>query len=304
MDDFCGNCGAKLNLSVSKECPNCGWKSEVKTEHNSGSLIWLVILGFLIVGGFFLISYVFPLAQLLSKANVETQGTIPFNDGDLVVDYYNASFSESLTLSEHYEYVIKNSGKYRMLYRTWDTPLVTAPINQPSIQFISMQNPQSTTGYLKDNNGAVTIVGTGGKYSQIEEIRKLADNNEEGIYNALYFDAGTYTAEYVSNLRPPIEYDSNYAHLNIKLAGQSHIPYNNVRITFPAKYVIQVFPHPSRLRVNTIGDQIVITGQVAKDETLGVEILLKRDALLTLDGFPTAVNDVKGRTLQANNLKE
>ena len=242
---------------------------------------------------------IFSLFPIPVSAEITMHSTV----GDLVVDHYNASFSESLTLSEHYEYVIKKSGEYRMLYRNWDDPLVTAPIGQPSIKFISMLNPTGTTGYLKDNNGVVTLVGTGGNQSQIEDIVNLADNNEEGIYNSLYFDAGTYPVEYASKIRAPIEYDESYAHLNIKLAGQSHIPYHNVRIIFPAKYVVQVFPHPSDLQVNKIGDQIEITGQVAQDEPFGVELLLKKDSLLTLGGFPTAVNDVKGQTLQTNNVK-
>lgn len=47
MDGFCGSCGAKMDLSVSKDCPACGQKNAASTErfgepesNNSGLLIW------------------------------------------------------------------------------------------------------------------------------------------------------------------------------------------------------------------------------------------------------------------------
>jgi hypothetical protein len=62
MEDFCGNCGAKLNLSISNNCPNCGANNDVikNSGNQSGSTksktwIWLVILGVVLIGGFYLL---------------------------------------------------------------------------------------------------------------------------------------------------------------------------------------------------------------------------------------------------------
>jgi uncharacterized membrane protein len=53
--------------------------------------------------------------------------------------------------------------------------------------------------------------------------------NEAGCYAPGYFAAGRYTVKYIFNVYPPIEYDSEFAHLNLKLASV-HLPYRNVAI--------------------------------------------------------------------------
>ena len=54
-------------------------------------------------------------------------------------------------------------------------------------------------------------------------IRSLVQNNEIGFYNSGYFPAGTYSAEYTFRIHPPIEYDTQYSHLNIR-PGRSARP--------------------------------------------------------------------------------
>jgi LPXTG-motif cell wall-anchored protein len=61
MDGFCGNCGAKMDLSVSKDCPACGQKNAASTErfgqlesNNSGLLIFGVVI-VLLIGVWFLL---------------------------------------------------------------------------------------------------------------------------------------------------------------------------------------------------------------------------------------------------------
>jgi uncharacterized RDD family membrane protein YckC len=65
MDEFCGNCGAKMDLSLSNVCPNCGAKSgaskstaEVSTE-SSGNYagFWVRFFAFLIDGVILLIPF-------------------------------------------------------------------------------------------------------------------------------------------------------------------------------------------------------------------------------------------------------
>ena len=49
---------------------------------------------------------------------------------------------------------------------------------------------------------------------------------------------------YVFRLHPPLECDTEYCHLNLKLADE-HLPYNKVIITIhdPQGYVSQLFEH-------------------------------------------------------------
>lgn len=55
MDEFCGNCGAKLDLAISDVCPNCGAKSgkskfskEVSNENYAG--FWIRFVAYIIDG--------------------------------------------------------------------------------------------------------------------------------------------------------------------------------------------------------------------------------------------------------------
>ena len=72
-------------------------------------IVSLVIISLLVAAGLILLAGALP-------------GLI---EGDLVVGHYNAVLHENGTLAEHYDYVVKNSGQYRMLYRFWEAPLLT-----------------------------------------------------------------------------------------------------------------------------------------------------------------------------------
>ena len=87
----------------------------------------LVIISILIVIGMFALTGVIP-------ALIE---------GDLVVTQYNANLYQNGTFTEHYDYLVKNTGEYRMLFRFWNDPLVTSPVDIPSIQFVSLIIPRN-----------------------------------------------------------------------------------------------------------------------------------------------------------------
>ena len=65
--------------------------------------------------------------------------------------------------------------------------LSLSPLNRPYIQFIGLTNPPGTTGYVKDYQGQVKIVGSGGDTSAVGIIRQLALPSEVGIYNPSYY---------------------------------------------------------------------------------------------------------------------
>ena len=168
----------------------------------------------------------------------------PFIHGDLVVDSYEASLSDIGTLHEQYIYNVQSSGEYRMLYRTWDAPLVFDSRNSTSVRFVSIDDlPRGTTGYAKDSSSEVRLTGSSDA-STSSLISRLAEDNEVGIYNPGYFDAGTYTAGISYVIHPPLETDGTHTHLNLQFAGTSHIPYQYVRITVPADGVEQLYVYP------------------------------------------------------------
>jgi uncharacterized membrane protein len=240
------------------------------------------------------------ISLLVIAGVVVLTGALPgLIEGDLVVDQYTVVLHDNGTLTEHYDYLVKNTGQYRMLFRFWQDPLVTTPIQSPSIEFVSMNNPAGTTGYVKDYNGKVTIVGTGGNPSLGGQIQQLAERSEIGIFNPSYYTAGTYPLELTVALHPPVEYDASNAHLNLRLVDR-HIPYRSIHLTIPAQYVKEVYPHPANLQVTRVGDQIVISGRASVDETVGIELLLSKDSPLLTDGYPAQVSDVAGKTRAAN----
>jgi len=73
--------------------------------------------------------------------------------GNLVVDSYDAVLYENGTLAEKYTYDVRVSGQYRMLFRSWESPLTFSTGSGPSVQFVSAVPPSGTVGYAKDEGG-------------------------------------------------------------------------------------------------------------------------------------------------------
>ncbi len=220
--------------------------------------------------------------------------------GDLEVQDYEAVFYENGTLVEHYTYDVRVAGEYRMLYRYWNVPLVFAAIDQPHIEFLGMTAPAGTIGYVKDSEGEVRTAAGNPDASDLEAIRDLAFENEVGLYNPGYFAPGTYTAEYRYIVRPPIEHDDQWAHLNLKLADE-HVPYRNLRITLPfAGDIEEVYTHPPTLDIERTADAVVITGSATQDDALNVELILDLAFMEKIDAFPQFVPDVQQQAADAN----
>jgi uncharacterized membrane protein len=219
-------------------------------------------------------------------------------EGDLVVDSYHADFSQNGTLTETFTYQVKNSGEYRMLFRYWEDTLSLSPLSYPFILFQDMTVPPGVIGYVKNYQGMVTLQGSSDP-AAAAVVKQLAELNELGIYNPAYFNSGDYTVRYQYTLYPPIEYDQQYAHENIRLVDQ-HVPFRNLAITYPSQYVVEVYPHPASLSVSQSDGMIVITGSAATNEVVGIEMLLQEQALNATPGFPTFVEGVKEETDSAN----
>ena len=223
----------------------------------------------------------------------------PLFDGDLTVSSYDAVLNNDGTLSEHYTYNVGNSGEYRMLYRIWEAPVTLNTSTKPYIRLVSMTPAPGTIGYVKDDNGDVTVYGTSATESYRSTIADLAEYDEVGIFNPSYYTSGHYTAEYTYIVNPPLEYDSTTTHLNLKLAGESHIPYRQVKVTIPARGIDQVYAYPPLMKTEKAGDSYIITGSLAANEILSVEMLGPSDGFSQFPGFRNPISDVRGKTSSA-----
>ena len=220
--------------------------------------------------------------------------------GDLDVQHYDAVFFENGTLVERYTYDVRAAGEYRMLFRYWDAPLTFHAVDRPHIEFLGMTAPPGTVGYVRDSDGEVrTAAGSAGP-GDLAVIRDLAFANEVGIFNPGYFAPGTYTVEYRYQIRPPVEHDGQWAHLNLKLVDE-HIPYRNLRITLPfAGDIEEVYTHPPTLEVERTTEAVVITGSASQDDALNVELVLDPAFTEKIGGFATYVPDVRQKAADAN----
>ena len=193
----------------------------------------------------------------------------------------------------------RGAGSISGLYRIWEAPLTLNTSTQPYIQLVSITPAPGTIGYIKDSSGAVAVYGPSATESSRNRIVNLAEYNSVGIYNPSYYNAGKYTAQYTYIINPPLEYDATTTHLNLKLAGETHIPYSSVKITIPATGIDQVYAYPPSLHTEKVGDSYVITGSLAANEILAVEMLGTSEGFSHFPGFRTAVDDVRGKTSSA-----
>ncbi|WP_292392551.1 DUF2207 domain-containing protein [Methanoculleus sp. UBA303] len=160
--------------------------------------------------------------------------------------------------------------------------------------------PPGTVGYVKDSGGEVRTAAGTASPEDLAVIRDLALENEVGLFNPGYFTPGTYTVEYRYRVRPPVEYDNQWAHLNLKLVDE-HVPYRDLRITLPfAGDIEEVYTHPPTLNVERTADAVVITGSASQDDALNVEMVLNPAFTKKVGGFGTFVPDVRQKAADAN----
>jgi len=241
------------------------------------------------------------LTLLIGVMAVAGANALPgFFAGGLEVEHYDAVFYENGTLIERYTYDVSAPGEYRMLFRYWDAPLSFHAIDRPHIEFSGMTSPAGTIGYVRDYRGEVrTVAGTAGS-DEVGTIQNLALDNEVGIFNPDYFAPGTYTVEYSYVLRPPVEYDREWAHLNLKLLDE-HVPFRDIRVTLPfAGMIEEVYTHPPTLAVERTGEAVVITGNAPENDAMNIEMILDPAFMEGISCFPTYVSDVRQQAADAN----
>ena len=223
---------------------------------------------------------------------------------DPVVDY-QATLYLNGTLVEDFVYNVQTSDQYNMLYRDWGVPMSLQDLGVPQVVFVNITSwPPGTLAYLKDHNSNVWIEPAGADSSAYTYVEYNAYTDEAGIYGpSSFFPAGSYHVQFVYQLKPPLEYDANYVHLNLLLASAGeHLTYRNVTIIImDAQDVVAVYPHPPSFKVDNESQQIVLTGSSSQNELLEVELLMNRTVLTSFQGYPTQYADVVSLTTQANN---
>jgi len=215
--------------------------------------------------------------------------------GDVVVEEYQATIYPNGTLVEDYLYRIEVSGRYRMLYRAWEVPLSVERLDRPYVEPVRVEPPIGAVGYVRDHNGRVWAS------AHAQDIATLAEFDEAGCYNPERFDAGEYRIRYVFKLHPPIRYDGEHCHLNLLLAD-GHLPYLKVVIRIVDGGLVKVAPYPASMRVLKREDGVEIHGSSGMDEVLGVELLLKAEALSLLEGFVEEAEGLEASMAWANRL--
>ena len=86
--------------------------------------------------------------------------TLTFSSG-LSVDTYEADYALDGSLEERYVYNVEAPGTYRMLFRTFDVPLVFNATGSPHFELVGVEPPEGVTGYARDASGAVRLFGDG-----------------------------------------------------------------------------------------------------------------------------------------------
>jgi uncharacterized membrane protein len=219
-------------------------------------------------------------------------------EGDAVVSDYSAVFYADGTLEETFTYKVNVEGK-KFLFRFWETKLLLGDNPYTHVRLIDIEAPSGTIRYIKEHTGTTTLLDEASPNIK-SNISNLAYRSEAGAYNPIGYEPGEYTVKYTFKFVPPLEYDDDYVHLNLKLASE-HLPYKNVRVAFEDPgYILNSYPHPPTLRRSTDKNMIVFTGSSGEDDLLEFEFLMTKEALGTLDGIERQVDDVKALTVDAN----
>lgn len=171
MDDFCGNCGAKMDLSISPECPNCGWNPstsgmETHKSYKKRAGFWtgLLIIGLLVLGGILFLSSN-PVAKIIPQEamKISQEYSTPANSPVVEVTRLNSTTVKLVYMGGKYKNLLNSiEWFYCMRY--------TKPHgeNIGECNFVYMGDSKSTTplaigstAHIENTESKVNILGTG-----------------------------------------------------------------------------------------------------------------------------------------------
>lgn len=226
---------------------------------------------------------------------------LPETLGSIWVDRYSADVYLNGTLKETFQYAIRQSGKYRMLYRNWKTPLSAEPLNEPYVEPVRVLAPKGTIPYIKDDINGARILAPNGTYypsSSYElwpyggRIADISDNNEMGHYIMSSNFRTSLDAGYKSVVHPAILSDDDHSYIRLNLANE-HLPYKHLAVTVhdPEEHIPGLFTVP-KMDVKRDGTDWVISGSSRQDQPLQIDLLLKSEPSLSMQGFVQPSEDV------------
>jgi uncharacterized membrane protein len=239
------------------------------------------------------------ISALIALAGSQIAPLLGAAEGEAVVTQYTAVFHANGRLEETFTYKINEDGK-RFLFRYWEAPLSNKDLGFAQIQLLDIDVPEGTFWYLVDNQGDL-YTSDNIDSSSSNTIRAYAYWNEAGAFYPFGYSPSEYTVKFWYKIYPPIEYDNEYTHLNLKLASE-HIKYQNVRVEIEnLGFIEKIYPHPPTLKKSTDKNWIVFTGTSAENELLEFELLMTPEALNHIDGYPREEFNIKAQTVEANN---
>jgi uncharacterized membrane protein len=243
------------------------------------------------------------LTLTMGLATVGLLGYLPsLSEPGVVIEAYQATFHPTGLLEETYTYQIRQDG-LRFLFRTWDAPLSATSLEIPYIEPLTIDAAPNAIGYAKDYLGSLQIEAPFQDDPSVRStIAALAERSEVGSFRPDRYPPGTYTVAFTFQIHPPLERDAEWAHLNLQLANR-HLPYHSVEVIFTnANYIHAIYPHPPSFQVTRDQNQIVVTGSSRENELVEMEMLIDRDAVNGLMGFPRSVPNIEATTVSANQL--
>ncbi len=212
---------------------------------------------------------------------------------------YSASINVGNKIYVNESYVYHLNTYYHALYRRFKTPLFipgyTYGVKTPHVTLKGIESRYWE--YAVDAFGRIALWNVPAYYTY--PLRNLiashARPNEAGIVSLNEFKPGNYRVNYSLVLYPPVQTDGIYYHVNLKLAGK-HVPYNHVRIRVTG--VQKLFVHFPGSKVVKTSYGWLITGKSPENGLIELEMLLKKP----VSGYVERVNDVYGRTVEANRI--
>ncbi len=215
---------------------------------------------------------------------------------------YNAVLNPDGVLTETFIYHIPRDREYTMLYRYWEAPLTLEEIDQPHIQLLSISCPSGSVPYIKDYTGHV-MVWNASTSIYVHDIIEKAYLNEAGCYFPGKIPAGDHKVVYRYIVRPTLQCDGTYCHLNLKLA-RDHITYSTVNVTIqdPGGDVKLFYVHVPAYNVVREDKRIMVLGESPENQLLEIEFVYNDHGEINIPGYRVNDENVLEKTLQANNV--
>ncbi|WP_456397277.1 DUF2207 family protein [Desulfurobacterium sp.] len=214
----------------------------------------------------------------------------------------NITIGDTVSVKETFNFFVKKSGKYSMLFRDWKVPLTFRgeKLDNP---YITVESLNSTfPWYVVDYRKRVYLKVPDKVLASL--CRTRAYRNEVGIvrgFNGNHlqkFDKGIYSFSAFYRMYPPVVTDGEFSHINIKLADV-HIYYPEVKIFLkdPEHLIKKLYVHMPHFSIKKLDNGYFINGKSPGNSLIELEMILKGTPV---KGFYRRVSNVSFLTEKVN----